>query len=375
MAKIKLLSESAIRKKYANANKASILLPDDKFIWLPSRSLALNWQLGGGLLYGRIHELMGYESTGKSLLAADFGAVAQSLGGVVLWGDAEGSFNPHWAIKNGLNPDKVEVYGGNDIEGYSDWHRDMIMMYRSRLTKNQPILLVCDSIAALERKDALNSTQTDDKAEMGNRAKVIYKMYRVRNSFYQQMGVCVLMINQVRAKLNVSMFESAETTPGGAATKYYSSIRLSLVGSKQLKGTKTKNGWKEDSNGEKVGRRIIFQVVKNKVAPPKNSVKSEVYFKPDKSGYVGFSRYHGLPEALELDGVVEKRSRSGYYFKDKRVGTSEDNFLEGLETRDKMRKFLLKKSSINTVSKTRARLEAIDENLFPLNGKEVDDDE
>jgi recombination protein RecA len=371
MSKIKLLSESALRKKYVNSSRADIILPDDKMIFLPSRCLSLNWQLGGGILYGRVVELFGYESTGKSLLASDFGVTTQQLGGVVLWGDAEGTFNPHWAAQNGLDPSKVEVYDSNDIEGFSDWCRDTILMYRSKLIKNEPILLVLDSIAALECLDNLNKDQLDGKAEMGNRAKAIYRFYRYRTNFFKQMGVCVVMINQVRKKLNASMFENAETTPGGDSTKFYASYRIGLNGGKQIKGREISGRFEEKSDGQKVGRIVYIQSVKNKVAPPRNSVKTEVYFLPHKFGYVGFSRYGGLPEILELEGIVKKKKGSGFYYKDKFICKGEDSFVYALHNREKLRKLLIKNSPVNTVSKTRAKLAELDRNLFPVKLKDL----
>jgi recombination protein RecA len=371
MSTLKLLSDSALRKKYPNSARADILLPDEKFLWLPSRSVALNWQLGGGIPYGRIVEIFGYESTGKSLLATDFAAVTQALGGVVLWGDAEGTFNPHWAKKNGLDPSKVEVYDSNDVEGYSDWHRDMIIHYRSKLVKNEPILLVLDSIAALDCLQNLNESQVESKAEMGNRAKAIYKMYRYRNHFYKQMGVTVIMINQVRKKLNASMFENADTTPGGDSTKFYASQRIGIQGGKQIKGTNTNGKYQDSDKGIKIGRVVYIQIVKNKVAPPKNSLKTEVYFMPDKSGYTGFSRYHGLPEILELEGVLKKKKGSGYLYKDKLIARGEDSLLLKLMENEKMRKVFIAKAGINTISKTREKLNNISHNLFPVKLKEL----
>jgi len=373
---IKVLSEDALRKKYKDAGRADIILPDsDKFIFLPSRCLALNWQLGGGIPYGRIMEVFGYESTGKSLIATDFGTVAQSLGGVVLWGDAEGTFTKHWAQQNGLDLSKLELYNSNDIEGFSDWARDMILFYRSKLTKNQPILLVLDSIAATDTKVNSNATQTDRKAEMGNRAKEIYAFLRYRNSFFKHLGICVILINQVRSKLGASMFESNETTPGGNSIRFYSSLRLAVQGSKQIKGKKVNGIFVQRDDGKKVGKNVSFQIVKNKVAPPKNSVKSQVYFTDAVTGYVGFSRYWFLADVLEMDGVIKKKGKAGYYFKDKFIARGEESFMKEFGENEKMRKFLLKKSTINTTSKTREKLTSLHENLFPVKLKELDDEE
>lgn len=376
MAKIKLLSESALAKKYPNSARAEFLLSTDKTLWIPSSCIALNWQTGGGLQYGKVHELFGYESTGKSLLAMDFARNTQKLGGVVLWGDAESSWNSSWAESNGINLTKTIVYEKNDIEGFSDWHRDQFMYWRARLTKNQPILVVCDSIAALDCLDNLNSSQLESKAEMGNRAKAIYKMYRLRVDAYKKYGITILMINQVRKKVGATMFEASETTPGGDSTKFFSSIRIGLNASKQIKGYKKKDGTfvEDNQKGRKVGRNIYIQIAKNKLAPPKDSVRTQVYFLPTASGYTGYSRYHGLPEILLEEGVIRKEKGGRFYRKDKLVAHGEENLLSEITANEKMRKFLIEKAGVNTLSKTREKIDLIKENLFPVKIKESDEE-
>lgn len=372
--KFKLLGESAIRKKHGDSVRGDILLPTEKTLWLPSRVLPLNWQLGGGLQYGKIAELFGYESTGKSLLGLDFGFVTQSLGGVILWGDAESSFNPGWASRNGLEPKRIEVYDGNDIEGMSDWVMDWCIYHRSKLTKNEPILFVLDSVATLDCLVNINSPQKDAKAEMGNRAKAIYKMLRTRNHLFKKLGVCVLLINQVRKKVGASMFEASTTQPGGDAVKFYASHRIGLIASKQIKGIITKRGFRDDPKGKKMGRNIIIQIEKNKLAPPTNSVKTQVYFQPDIWKYLGYSKYHGLLDILIDDGVISKRGNY-YYYKDHTICQGEEAFIELMHDDEKKRKILLKASSINTISKTREKLEALDENFYPVKGKQQEDDQ
>lgn len=372
--KIRLLSKSALRKKYPQSGRADIFLPSENTLHIPSSCLALNWQVGGGLQYGKVTELFGYESTGKTLLAMDFGKSAQKLGGVVLWDDAEQSFNPDWAEKNGLDLTRIEVYDSNDIEGFSDWSMDMIRYYRSILTKNEPILLVCDSIAALDCADNIDGEQSSAKAEMGNRAKAIYKMYRLRIEGYKKYGATVLMINQVRKKVGASLWEASETTPGGDATKFFASLRIGLNASKQIKGYMGKNGFVEDSSkGKKMGRNIYIQIAKNKLAPPKDSIKTQVYFLPDIYGYTGYSRYHYLPEILLEDKIIEKRSGARFYYGDKLIAHGEDNLLKALNEKEKMRKFLISKSGINTLSKTRAKLNTLTTNLYPVASKKSDD--
>lgn len=374
--KLKLLSPALIKSKYPNSKSGTALLPNDQTIWLPSEALGINWQLGGGIPLGRILELFGYESTGKSLLALNFCKVAHALGGIALWADAEQCFTPDWAETNGLDLSLTEIYDSNDIEGISDWARDMILYYRSRLKANEPIVLVVDSLAALETEANINSDDVEGKAQMGNRAKAIYQMYRKRNHFFAKMGVVVIMINQVRKKLGASMFESNETTPGGDATKFFASQRISLAAGKQIKGKITSRGFKEDTKGVKFGRTVYVGIAKNKVAPPMSNIKTQVHFKPDILGYVGYSKYHGLEDILVMDKVITKKG-SWYYYKEHSICQGEDNFLKFLNEEPGKRKIILKNSFVNTISKTRDKMEKIEHNLFPVKMKQIkeDDDE
>lgn len=354
MAKIRLISEKALRKKYANADKASVLLPEENMLWLPSRIVPFNWQIGGGIPYGRIMEIFGWESSGKSLLAYDFSYTTQALGGIVLWADAEGSFTNNWAEMNGLDPSQVELYWGKDIEGIADWCKDMIYFYRSRLVNNEPILLVIDSIAAGETEDNIEIDLKGGKAEMGNRAKAWDKFLRRRQYLFQKMGVCVIMINQVRSKLNASMFELAETTPGGKAAAFYATQRIAVTKGRQIK-----------EGDIKLGNNTTLGVRKNKVAPPKNSIKTEVHYIGDRYGHVGFSRYHGLPEILLEMGILSKKGNK-WVSGDKLVASKKDDVIPAIYENTKMRRYLIKKSDINTISLTRNKIQGIDENLFQV---------
>jgi recombination protein RecA len=365
---LKVPNLKELRKRYPTANKATVVVQSaEEMLWLPSRNLSLNAQLGGGIPYGRIVEIAGYESTGKTLMAQDFCSCAQALGGKVLWDDAEGTWTNGWAKANGIDPDEVEIYPENDVEGFSDWARDMILYWRSELTHNEPIVVVCDSIAALECAENIDSNQTEGKAEMGNRAKAIYRMYRKRNSFFRRYGVIFIAVNQVRDKVGASLYEASETTPGGQATKFYASIRIMLVRSKQIL-------IKHKKKDVKIGQNIITRIVKNKVSPPEESIKTEVYFKPHKWGYVGYSRYHGLDEILINQGVITKKG-SRYYRKDKMVANGEEGFVKMMHEDEAIRGLLIRKSSINTISKTRTRIESISGNLYPVKLKGSEDEE
>lgn len=206
-----ILSEAKLSSLYPNSGLASkISVPAEDNLWLPSRSLYLNYTMGGGIPYGRICEIFGGESSGKTLVAMDFGYVAQYLGGVILWNDAEQAFDPHWAEANGLRLDRIIINNETSIEKISDWAADHCVFWRSKLTENQPIVLVTDSTAALDCEANINSKQTDAKAEMGNRAKALYKYLRIRNQLFAELGVIVIFINQLRKKVGATMWEDPD---------------------------------------------------------------------------------------------------------------------------------------------------------------------
>ena len=205
------VTDNELKRKYPGSGLASDIsvIPEDA-LWLPSRSIYLNYTMGGGIQYGRICEIFGGESSGKSLVAMDFGYSAQFLGGVLLWNDAEQSFDPQWAQTNGLDLTRTYVYNETSIERISDWAADMAITMRSKLVNNEPIVIVTDSIAALDCEDNINSTQTNGKAEMGNRAKAIYRFLRTRNQLFSELGIVYIFINQLRKKVGATMFEDPD---------------------------------------------------------------------------------------------------------------------------------------------------------------------
>lgn len=365
---LKVLSEKDLFKKYSQSGKASIVIPSkEDTLWLPCDILALNYLLNGGIPYGRVIELLGYESTGKSLLALAFGRATQALGGALAWADAEMCWNNGWAIENGIDPDDVTLYEDNAVEPLADFIRDFIIFKRSILVNNEPIVIVIDSIAALECEENIESDQSEGKAEMGNRAKAIYKMYRKRNKFLAKYGAILIAINQVREKVGATMFENAETSPGGKATAYYASQRVALQRGKQIKHAR--KGKKE----RKVGQVVYMQTRKNKVGPPSDSVPTEVHFRPDKLGYVGYHKYAGLPDILVDEGIVEKKG-SRYYFKGNSIANGEEQLVKILGTDKELRSKLLKRSSVNTIGKTRKKLEELSVNLYPVKLKTQDEE-
>lgn len=359
-----------IEKAYGFKSIGEELEESSSSLRLPSRLLWLNYMLGGGVVYGKMIEVFGFESTGKTLLAKDLGFSAQSLGGVLCVNDAEYAFDRSWAKQNGLDLKRTFVYENNDIAKTGDWIRDTAIYWRSKLKKNEPIVLLVDSIAALEKGDFIGADLEGASAKMGNKAKALDEMYRSRMEILAKTGAILVMINQVRNKLGASMWESNETTPGGNATKFFATMRISLIASKMIRGKEIDGEFKPDQKGKKVGREVIVKVIKNKTYPIGSDVRTAVYFQNAVTGYVGYDRYRGLGAALLEDGIIKKKG-SQYFIGDLVIAKSEEKIDRAIARDSKIRKAIIKAGKIMTISQMRERLEGIKENLYNI-GDEID---
>lgn len=364
--KIKIPTLREIQRKFPTQYIAGEV-DESKRPWLPTRFLAFNKVTGGGCPFGKIIELFGEESSGKSLMAYDFAYCCQYLGGMVLWVDAEQSFTNEWATKNGLDLQKIVVYRSTSIEAISDWVANMALYWRSQLTHNEPILLVLDSVSALDTDINLNSEMLNASADMGNRAKAIYKYFRIRNEMLYSLGITQVYINQLRKNLKAGMFENPDTTPGGKALAFYASIRIGLYGGKQI--TKKIKG-KE----RKIGRVTSIRTIKNKVATPGPTLKaSPLYNNAKYVESIGFDRLHFLDEILVEEEIVEKSKSGTFTYKGKTLCRGAEKFTELLREDDDLRRKLIRKAHINTLGSTKKLLESIQENLYPIDGINSDD--
>lgn len=369
--KIKIPTLREIQKKFPSQYIAGEV-DESKRPWLPTRFLAFNKVTGGGCPFGKIIELFGEESSGKSLMAYDFAYCCQYLGGMVLWVDAEQSFTNDWAKKNGLDLDKIIVFRSTSIEVISDWVANMALYWRSQLTHNEPILLVLDSVSALDTDINLNSEMLNASADMGNRAKAIYKYFRIRNEMLYSLGITQVYINQLRKNLKAGMFENPDTTPGGKALAFYASIRIGLYGGKQI--TKKIKG-KE----RKIGRVTSIRTIKNKVATPGPTLKgSPLYNNAKYVDSIGFDRLHFLDEILIEEEIIEKTKSGTYSYRGKTLCRGAEKFADLLREDDDLRRKLIRKAGINTLGATKKLLESLNENLYPIDGinsDEYEDDE
>lgn len=362
---IKVPSLNELNKKYGSIIKMKASEVDDHDLWLPSTFFALNHQWGGGIPFGKIVEVAGEESSGKSLIAYNFAYACQQLGGHVIWVDAEQSWMNKWAEENGVDPDNVTVVNDTRIEYVSDIVADLAIYWRSQLTHNEPILLVVDSVAAMDCSDNIDAKMVEGKAEMGGRAKALYKYFRIRNELFYRLGITQIYINQVRTALNVGFGKDNTTTTGGAALKFWASIRVAFFAGRSITV-------KSKGRERKAGKLVTLRVLKNKVAPPKPTIsKCPVYFNP-KLHDVGFDRYFYLDEVFVEEEVIDKGNGGIFKYRGEKIARGEEKFRELLESDDDLRRKLLRKASINTIGATRKKLESISVNLFPVEGVEYE---
>lgn len=361
---LKVPSKNELLKKYGNLVKLASDTQESG-LWLPSTFFALNYQWGGGIPFGKIVEIAGEESSGKSLIAYNFAYSCQQLGGHVIWVDAEQSWMNSWAEANGVDPNQVTVVNDTRIEYISDIVADLAIYYRSQLVNNEPILLVVDSVAAMDCSDNIDAKMVEGKAEMGGRAKALYKYFRIRNELFYRLGVTQIYINQLRTALNVGFGKDNTTTTGGAALKFWASIRAAFYAGKAITV-------KHKGKDRRAGKQVTLRVLKNKVAPPRPTIsKCPVYFNPNFNE-VGFSRCFGLEDVLVENDIIEKSSGGVYKYKGETLCRGEEKFQAMLEDNDELRRKLLRKANINTIGSTRKRLENLNTNFFPVDGVEYE---
>ncbi|MEX0641933.1 MAG: recombinase RecA [Pirellulales bacterium] len=211
-------------------------------------SLSLDIALGGfGLPRGRVIEVFGPESSGKTTLALHVAAEAQKAGGIAAFIDAEHAFDPSWAKKLGVNLEMLLVSQPS--------HGEEAMQITEMLIKSNAVdVIVIDSVAALVPKKELDGDIGD--THVGLQARLMSQSLRKLTAAIAKSRTVVVFINQIREKIGV-MFGSPETTPGGRALKFYASCRVDVRRIGQLK-----------EGEEVVGQRVRAKVVKNKVAPP-----------------------------------------------------------------------------------------------------------
>ena len=286
-------------------------------------SLGLDLAVGvGGFPKGRIIEIYGPESSGKTTLAVHVMVEAQKKGGVCAFIDAEHAFDKDYAKAIGLDVDNL-LFSQPDNGDQALEIADMVLQSKTVL------VLVVDSVAALVPKAELEVEMGDSK--MGLHARLMSQAMRKLTGIIKKSNTIVIFINQLRDKIGI-MFGNPETTTGGNALKFYASIRIDIRKSTQLK----------NKEGEVYGSIIKAKVIKNKVAPPFKTAEFEIHF-----GKGIMRNAEILDMAVELEFV--QKSGAWYSYEGQKIGQGKEQVVQLLEDNPEMAKELEEK--INTLIK------------------------
>lgn len=278
--------------------------PAENIKVIPSGSLTLDEALGvGGYPRGRIIEIYGPESSGKTTLTLHAIAEAQKQELTCAFIDAEHAFDPSYAKKLGINLDELIISQPSSGE-------EALEIADTLVRSGAVDVIVVDSVAALVPKAELEGAMEDN--QMGLQARLMSKALRKLTGSVSKTNCTVFFINQIRMKIGI-MFGSPETTTGGNALKFYASVRLDVRRTAQIK-----------DKDEAVGNETTVKVVKNKVAPPFRSAKFEIIYGE------GISKIGEIID-LGVDLNIIEKSGSWYSYNSQRIGQGKENVKEYLK--------------------------------------------
>ena len=296
----KQFGQGAIMKLGDKANVTGIEV-------IPSGSILLDEALGiGGYPRGRVIEMYGPESSGKTTLALHAIAEAQKLGGVAAFVDAEHALDPTYAKNLGVNIDELWV-------SQPDTGEQALEITENLVRSGAVDIIVVDSVAALTPEKEIEGEMGD--SVMGMQARLMSQALRKLTAIIGKSNCIVIFINQIRMKIGV-MFGNPETTTGGQALKFYSSVRLDIRRIETIDG-------KGDEDA--IGNRVRVKVAKNKVAAPFKKCELDIYFGK------GINAYASLLDSAVKHGIVDKRG-AWYTMGENKIGQGKENavaFIEG----------------------------------------------
>jgi len=278
-------------------------------------SISLDWALGiGGVPRGRVIEIFGSESSGKTTLALHILAESQKKGGVCAFIDAEHALDPEYAKKVGVNINDLLI-------SQPDSGEQALEIVETLVRSKEITVIVIDSVAALTPKTEIEGEMGDQ--QIGLQARLMSKALRKLSAIISKTGTTVVFLNQTRMKIGV-MFGDPTTTPGGMALKFYSSVRIRLTRIAQIK-----------RKDEIIGSRVRAKVVKNKIAAPFRTVEFDIYYNE------GISKLADII-SIGLKNSIIKRRGSWYEFKENKIGQGMEGAKEFLKENRKIMKELEK---------------------------------
>ncbi len=270
---------------------------------IPTGSLALDVALGaGGIPKGRVTEIFGAESAGKSTLAIHIMAQTQLQGGTAAYVDVEHALDPYYAANCGLNLDSLLIAQPDSAEQALDITEQLV---RSGAIDS----VVIDSVAALVPQSEIEGDMGD--THVGAQARLMSQALRKLTSAIHRSHTAVIFINQLREKIGIS-YGNPEVTPGGRALKFYSSVRIDLRRIESIK-----------QGSEIIGNRVRARIVKNKIAAPFRVAEFDIMFNQ------GISKMGDLLELGTSQGII-KKSGSFYSYGETRLGQGRENSKEFL---------------------------------------------
>ena len=289
---------------------------------IPTGSISLDIALGvGGMPKGRIIEIYGMESSGKSTLALHIIAEAQKKGGMTAFIDAEHALDPEYAKKIGVKINDLLI-------SQPDYGEQALEILESLVRSGVVDLVVIDSVAALTPKAEIEGEM--GQSHMGLQARLMSQALRKLTSIVHKSGTTVIFINQIRMKIGM-VFGNPEETPGGKALKFYSSIRLELRRSAKIQ------------QGEQIiGNRIKVKVVKNKVAPPFRQAEFDIFYNE------GISRLGDIINTGVKYDII-KRGGAWYAYNDIKLGQGMEASKNYLKENPRLVIEILKKIKKNAV--------------------------
>jgi recombination protein RecA len=277
---------------------------------IPTGALSLDLALGvGGVARGRVIELYGPESGGKTTLCLSIIANAQKAGGLAAMIDVEHALDPAYAKRIGVNLDDLLV-------SQPDGGEEALTVAETLIRSNAVDVLVIDSVAALVPRQELEGQMGD--ATVGAQARLMSQALRKLTAAIHKAKTCCIFTNQIREKIGV-MFGNPETTPGGRALKFYASVRLDLRRVNVIK----------EASGKVVGSHVRAKVVKNKVAPPFTEAEFDIMYD------CGISKEGSVIDMAADLGVLERKG-SWLSFNGQQVGQGREGAKEYLKENQKM---------------------------------------